>query len=105
LDAVSDREEENPSRPILPVLVADPTLEDGVATRVRAFMARDYDCFWIMVEELGAVRVIETHHDICGHQDKEGGGARRPRRRGGTDDVGARSRRLREARPIVLDES
>lgn len=45
-------------------------------------MARDCDCFWIMVEELGAVRAIETHHSICGHQDKEAGEL-------GVRDVGA----------------
>jgi hypothetical protein len=65
---------ENPTHPLLPILeAAGPAIEDGVAVFVRAFMVHDYYSFWIMVEELGEVRAIETHHSIWEHQDQEAG--------------------------------
>ncbi|MGH3004737.1 MAG: hypothetical protein ACRDOS_02325 [Gaiellaceae bacterium] len=65
---------ENATYPLLPILQASgPGVEDAVAAFVRAFMVHDYYCFWIMVEEFGEVRAIETHHSIWESQDEEAG--------------------------------
>lgn len=78
---------ENPTHPILPILQeTGTTIEDAVATFSRAFMVHDYYCFWIMVEELGEVRAIETHHTIWEDQDQVAGeiGVRELGKKGGT---------------------
>ena len=65
---------ENPTDPVLPILSGNFSGPlDAVGAFVRAFIVHDFYCFWIMVEECGETKAIETHHSIWENQDLEGG--------------------------------